>query len=112
MKAQFIELNTLDQLDELFEVSSRKPVIIFKHSSTCPISANVFDEISEVDSTIFLITVQNARKISDEVVNKTGIKHETPQAIILKDEKPVYHASHYDITESVISAELENNSNF
>ncbi len=112
MKAQFIELNTLDQLDELFEVSSRKPVIIFKHSTTCPISANVFDEISEVDSTIFLIKVQNARNISDAIAEKTSIKHETPQTIILKDEKPVYHASHYDITKSDITAELENNSNF
>lgn len=106
MKAQFIELNNIDQLDELFEVSNRKPVIIFKHSTTCPISANVFEEVSEVDSTIFLITVQKARNISNAIAEKTGIKHESPQAIILKDGKSVYSQSHYDITADSLSSFL------
>ncbi len=111
MKAQFIELNTPEQLEEVFEVSKRKPVVIFKHSKSCPISANVFEEVAEVDSTIFLITVQDAREISKKVAQKTGIKHETPQAIVLRDETAVYHASHYDITASEITAEIVDNSN-
>lgn len=108
MKAQFIELNNIDQLDELFEVSNRKPVMIFKHSTNCPISANVFDEISEVDSTIFLIKIQKAPSISKAITEKTGIKHESPQAIILKNGIPVFHASHYDITADSINSLLAN----
>jgi bacillithiol system protein YtxJ len=108
MNAQFIELNNIDQLDELFEVSKRKPVMLFKHSTTCPISANIFEEISEVDSTIFLITIQKSRNISDEIEKITGIKHESPQAIILKDGKSVYHASHYDITAETLKTYLSN----
>ena len=111
MKAQFIELTTLEQLEELFEVSNRKPVIVFKHSKSCPISANVFEEIAEVDSSVFFITVQDAREISDVVTERTGIEHESPQAIVLKDGKPVFYASHYDITASDLSAELVDNSN-
>ncbi len=109
MKAQFIELNNADQLDELFEVSNRKPVIIFKHSTTCPISANVYDEVKNVDSTIFLITVQKAKNISTAIAEKTGIKHESPQAIILRNGKSVYTASHYDITSSGLTSEISNN---
>lgn len=110
MKAQFVELNTPDQLEELFEVSRQKPVIIFKHSKSCPISANVLEEVAEVDSTVFFITVQDSREISDAVEARTGIRHESPQAIVLRNGKPVYSASHYDITAFDITAELVENS--
>ena len=36
--------------------------------------------------------------VSDEIARRTGIRHESPQAIVLKDEKVIYHASHYDVT--------------
>ncbi len=110
MKAQFIELNTIDQLEELFEVSSRKPIVLFKHSTTCPISANVFEDVANLDSTIFLITVQTARNISNKVAEMTGIKHESPQAIVIKDGKAVYNAAHYDVTHSDIASVLDQNS--
>jgi bacillithiol system protein YtxJ len=106
MKAQFIQLNSIDQLDELFEVSKTKPITFFKHSITCPISANVFEEVANVDSTIFLIVVQDSRDISNAIARKTGIKHESPQAIVIKKGEPVFHASHYDITSSDLTATI------
>ncbi len=106
MKAQFIELNNIEQLDDLFEVSKTKPITLFKHSITCPISTNVFEEVSNVDSTIFLVVVQDTRNISDAIAKKTGIKHESPQAIVIKDSEPVYHASHYDITAEDLAATI------
>ena len=51
-----------------------------------------------VDADINLIIVQTDRHVSNEIARRTGIKHESPQAIVLKDGEPVYHASHYDIT--------------
>lgn len=98
MKANFIEIHSSEELDELFQKSKEKPVVLFKHSLTCPISAGVYREVSDVDSDVYLIVVQYARGVSNLLAEKTGIRHESPQAIILKDEKAVYHASHYDVT--------------
>lgn len=98
MNAKFHEINTSAELENLFQQSFNSPVVLFKHSVTCPISTNVFDEISEADAEINLIIVQKARNISTEIAQKTGIRHESPQAIVLKDGKAIYHASHYDIT--------------
>jgi bacillithiol system protein YtxJ len=98
MKAGFIELKSPEELEKLFEKSDEKPVLFFKHSLTCPISQNVFKEISEVNSDINLIIVQTARHISNEIAKRTNVRHESPQAIILKNKKAVYHASHYDIS--------------
>ncbi|NNF00346.1 MAG: bacillithiol system redox-active protein YtxJ [Pyrinomonadaceae bacterium] len=107
MKAQFKEFYEVEKLEELFKASHNKPVVFFKHSMTCPISKNVLREIAEVDSEIWLMVVQDARKVSNAFAEKTGIKHESPQTVVIKDGKPIYNASHYDATasdvESVIS---------
>jgi bacillithiol system protein YtxJ len=107
MKANFIEINSTDELDDLFQKSSEKPVVLFKHSLTCPISSGVYQEISKADADINLIVVQHAPNVSNVVAEKTGIRHESPQAIVLKNGKPVYHASHYDVTAEDVEKMLE-----
>lgn len=94
----FITLNTIEKLNELFEKSHETAVVLFKHSLTCPISTNVYYEISDIAAEINLVVVQSARQISNEIAARTNIRHESPQAIVLKNGKPVYHAAHYDIT--------------
>ena len=98
MKARFKEIISTEKLDELLEQSNEKAVVLFKHSLTCPISSGVYEEISNADADINLVVVQTARNISTAIADKTGVRHETPQAIVLKDGKVVYHASHYDVT--------------
>jgi len=107
MKANFIEINSTEKLEELFEQSKEKPVVLFKHSITCPISSGVYQEISQAAADINLIVVQHARNVSNAIAEKTGIRHESPQAIILKDGKPVYHASHYDISAKDVEKMLD-----
>jgi len=96
--ANFITLDSVEQLESLFQQSHAEPVILFKHSSSCGISNGVYNEVSQVNGDINLIIVQNARNISNAIAERTGIRHESPQAIVLKQGEPVYHASHYDIT--------------
>ncbi len=107
MKARFNEIHDAEELDALIEKSNEQSVILFKHSTTCPISAGVYQEISNADADINLIVVQHARDVSAAITERTGIPHESPQAIILKNGKVVYHASHYDVT----ADEVENNLN-
>lgn len=107
MKANFIEVNSNEELDELFEQSNEKPVFLFKHSLTCPISAGVYQEISNADADVHLIVMQRARGVSEEIAKRTGIRHESPQAIVLKDGKTIYHASHYDVTASDVESNLK-----
>lgn len=106
MKAVFNKINSVEELEEVFTKSSEKPVALFKHSMTCPISSDVYQEIKNVDGEINLVVVQTARNISNEIAARTGIRHESPQAIVLKDGKAIYHASHYDITAEDVSVNL------
>jgi bacillithiol system protein YtxJ len=53
-----------------------------------------------------LIVVQRSRDVSTAVAEKTGIRHESPQALVLKNSKVVYHASHYDVTAKDVETNL------
>jgi bacillithiol system protein YtxJ len=104
----FVEVSETNQLDELFAESSEKPVILFKHSLTCPISHAAYEEMSLLkEEPVFLIVVQDARRLSNEIAVRTKIKHESPQTIILHNSEVVWHASHYDITKTAIVRSLE-----
>ena len=107
MKAVFNKINSVEELEEVFAKSNEKPVTLFKHSTTCPISADVYQEIKNVDGEINLVVVQTARNVSSEIAARTGIRHESPQAIVLKDGRAVYHASHYDVTAQDVSEKME-----
>ncbi len=106
MNANFIRLDELEKLDALFRESHSRPVVLFKHSETCPISRNIFEEMAAVDHEIWLIIVQNSRFVSDAIADKTDVKHESPQTIIIRNGKAVYHSSHYDITANDIAQVL------
>ena len=107
MKANFTQLDSSEKLEELFQKSHEAPVLVFKHSTTCPISAAAYRQIEGVDGDVNIIVVQTARGVSNELANRTGIRHESPQAIVLKDGKPVYHAAHYDVTAEQVSEKLK-----
>jgi bacillithiol system protein YtxJ len=104
----FVNLDSIEKLDELFEKSKETPVLIFKHSITCPISTDVSSQMSIVDSDVNLVIVQMSRKVSDEIENRTNILHESPQAIILKNGHAVFNASHYRITADAIEGAMRN----
>jgi bacillithiol system protein YtxJ len=94
-----VRLDTIEKLEAAIENSRIHPVLLFKHSVTCGISASVVrEEMAGVEAPVNLVLVQNDRHISNEIAKRTGVRHESPQAIVLKDGEVVYHASHFDIT--------------
>src|SRR4051794_35764850 len=96
--ANFVKLDTLERLNALFEESHSRPVVLFKHSVTCGISAGVKSIVSDLDTDLNLVVVQTDREISNEIASRTSVRHQSPQAIVVKKGRAVYHASHYDIT--------------
>ncbi len=106
MPANFVSVESLDTLERLFEESYQRPVVLLKHSTTCGISSGVYREVSLVNGEVNVVIMQTHRRISNEIASRTGVRHESPQAIVLRNGKPVYHASHYDIEAANIEATL------
>jgi len=97
-------LSDLGMLEAAIAESRNRPVLLFKHSRLCGISCEALDELRNhvaacaADVIYRMITVQSHRDVSDGAARTLGIRHETPQAILVKDGQPVWSASHFRIT--------------
>ena len=100
-KITWNRLESIEQLDELYERSTERYQAIFKHSTRCGISSGVLrqferqDDLEEID--FYLLDLLSHRDLSSEIAQRSGVWHESPQLIVLKDKKVKAHASHYDI---------------
>ena len=110
MGNKFFKIADRTTLENLLTDSQRKPVIVFKHSNACSISSRAYREMEKVEAPVNILEVQSAREISRELANLTGVRHETPQVIVLKDGKAVWNASHFDVTAGDVAKAVESHS--
>jgi bacillithiol system protein YtxJ len=102
------QLETLDDLTAAVEGSASRPAVIFKHSRTCGTSMQAYDEVSTLlagpglPADVYLVPVQSSRAVSNAVESQFGIRHESPQILLLQDGSVVWHASHFRVTASAI----------
>jgi bacillithiol system protein YtxJ len=108
----WVKLTSLSQLDELIGASEDKPVLLFKHSTACNISAMVLSRFeknwhTDADAcTCVYLDLRAHRDISNAIAEKTGVWHESPQVLLLKNRQAVYDASHGGIDASYIQTLL------
>lgn len=106
------EITTLAQWQALKEASHQHPVVLLKHSNACGTSAGRFQVLEQaekdgvLEQPIHVVVVQTERDISNAIAKDTGITHESPQVIILKNEAVTYSASHHAIDPAHIAQEL------
>jgi bacillithiol system protein YtxJ len=108
MDTEFEQVTNAAALDNLFKRSHEGPVLLFKHSNTCPISARAYREMQGVSNPVSLVVVQKSRDISRAVEERTGVQHETPQALILRDGRVVWSATHFDVTADAVEQAFKN----
>ena len=103
----FVELHDKDSLGEFLKQSHEAPVILFKHSDSCGISARAYKEMANVTEPVGIVTVQGAREVSTEIERRFDLPHETPQVLIVRDEKMVWNASHGQVKAQAVEAALK-----
>ena len=101
------KVDSIQKLDDVFSRSHGGPVVLFKHSNRCGISSHVLEMVEEVDGELNVVVIQENRDLSNEITARTGYTHQSPQVFVLKDGKPVYHATHYGIDPRRIRQVLE-----
>ncbi len=104
--SSFRPLSTDASWAEARSASKTQPVLVFKHSSACPVSAKAETQLQPLaeDSAlpVYRLVVQESRALSDEIAEALDIRHETPQVIVLDNEAPVFDASHFDVTADAV----------
>lgn len=83
--------------------------LVFKHSLICPASDRAFAEyeafvVARPDVPTAWIDVIGERTWARHVAAATGVAHQSPQALFVRDGKAAWHASHGEITRKALAA--------
>jgi bacillithiol system protein YtxJ len=79
--------------------------LVYKHSTTCGISATAAKEVRalETDLPIYWVNVREQRDLSNWVAETYDVTHESPQLILIRDGKPEKVWSHYEVNRTNVS---------
>jgi len=103
MSTPWLPLTQPEQITDLVQASHEQPVLIFKHSTTCSISAAAKSKIerqwadSGLELPIYYLDLLRFRPLSAQIAEQFGIRHESPQLLLIQDGECVYDASHMGI---------------
>lgn len=90
-----------EQLEQIDAASSHKPQLIFKHSTRCSISTVIKSRLNKgtlpPDIDFYFLDLITYRSISNAIAARYGIRHESPQILLIKNGKCIFNESHSSI---------------
>lgn len=108
------KLTTLDDWKHCLEGSRDAPVLVFKHSTACPISseahrhvARYLESKSATDPEVSIVRVIEERPVSNQIAEDLGLQHKSPQLILLRNGAAVWSTSHYGVHVDSIRTAVE-----
>ncbi len=106
------ELTAAEQLEEILQTSKQRPVLLFKHSTSCLTSASAwreFQRFAEAESRpeYWRLLVIERRALARLVAQQTAVRHESPQTLLLYNGKTIWHESHRRISFKALQKSLE-----
>ncbi|MCX7878422.1 MAG: bacillithiol system redox-active protein YtxJ [Ignavibacteria bacterium] len=96
----WIEIDTVEKLEEAYLDSDKERVLLVKYSPACIVNYLMKSLLERewwndaMRMKTYIINPRTQREISDKIAFDLGVKHESPQAIVIENRKAVYSASH------------------
>lgn len=101
----WINLEELDQIGEINKTSEQQFVLIYKHSTRCGISSAALkrlesESFAHTGSSLkhYFLDLLRHRDISMAIADRYGVRHESPQVLLIRNGQCVYHSSHSAIS--------------
>ena len=96
-------MNPVKDANELERAFGEPWALVFKHSTRCPVSAMAWREVASFrkghpEAAVYVVHVVEQRGLSNVVATRTGVRHESPQAILLENGRVRWTASHEGVT--------------
>ena len=102
------DLRELSDENTWSDVRQAATAIVYKHSTRCPTSWNAMREVEQFlqqtkDIPVFLVNVVTHRSLSQRIAEDLDVRHESPQAILLRSGEVAEHTSHRRITAALLT---------
>jgi bacillithiol system protein YtxJ len=103
-------LENIDQLDAIANLSAQTPCVLFKHSTKCSISNVAWQRMKNANlpenAQYYYLDLLEHRAISNSIAEKFRVHHESPQILLIKNGECTYTESHLGITEEELLEQL------
>lgn len=98
-------------IEDIKKKSFEKPVIIFKHSTSCSISSAALSRFerkwdAEAGADIHLLNLLQHRDISAQIADTFSVQHQSPQLLVIKNGESIYDESHFGISADLVKEVL------
>lgn len=111
------KIESQTDVDQLLEISQTQAVLILKHSTSCPISANAYKaftayiaeneaQIQEKQLHLALVKVIEDRPASLYFAERVNVVHKSPQILLIKQGKALWDDSHWQVTKEAIKKQV------
>jgi bacillithiol system protein YtxJ len=99
--------------NELESILMSDRAVLLKHSPICGLSAAAMKEVQRFagdhpDVPVFVLDVRAQRQLSRDTAVRLDIRHESPQAIVIRDGAVAWHGAHLGITAEKLSEAFAN----
>ena len=99
---RFVPVADGDAVRALFADSQDEPQVLFIHDPYCPISRRAYREMSGLDHDVHIVLTADGPDLSEVVETLSGVRHESPQLIVLQRGKARWSASHYRVRRDAV----------
>ena len=101
MTTHFVSVPDLDALDGWLPRAGL--AVLFLHAPHCGISRRAYDQMASLGGEVALIDVARDHEVKWAIAARTGVRHESPQVVVLRGGRAVWSASHSAVTAAAVA---------
>ncbi len=96
----WFQISSTQEADGVINASNEKTQVIFKHSGSCGVSFFAKRNLDSIDieklesANLYIVDVIKDRNVAYYLADRFSVRHESPQVLVIKDEKVIWHGSH------------------
>jgi len=108
-----VDITSVEQAEALISGSKERPLLVFKHSTRCPVSGRAAGEVDAFSHTpegtgvtLARVLVVEDRPVSLWIAERLQTPHASPQVLLVAEGKVVWTTSHLGVTADAMASAL------
>lgn len=107
-----VYLPEIEDQETLDTVLASEQAILYKHSTRCVVSSWSFRQVRNFAADhpewpVYVLKVIEERALSNQVSDRLGIQHQSPQAFVIRNGEVVWDGSHNDVSADALVREIQ-----
>lgn len=96
----WFQISSTQEADGVIKASNEKIQVIFKHSGSCGISFFAKKNLDSIPpeelqhADMYIVDVIRDRNVAYYLADRFSVRHESPQLLVIKKKKVIWHGSH------------------